>query len=811
MAIARLLSPKLTPQFNNRGFVILTRRWLSSSLEDGQKCERLPDSEASTNRDIGQKVVHWYSLGGLITNLKQKIMGNVILMDKSSGEDSVLPKSPMVSSPDVAVTKVVTLKNVAESENCIPSSVKEEIGSEDASQSVAADNKNCITSSIKEEFFLSEMGSQDASQSVAVENKNCISSSIKEESSVSEMGSQDASQSVAGIEACGKRESITVSNDRLGNINRLDGLESGQGKVLRSIRTERVDPSEEQSSKDVTLGFLTEEVSESQTSSRKNMGKLQPAKGLFDKVKPPQNSLSKLFVNSDPYKEVKHPLRFETLSNSNSSMSTGESCSDAGDQHSLFGKMLSDPVQEIKSIPNENDEHRLSDAPQNPSSLTSVLLRDWIDEQRSEDLAAIRERKSIFSLESSRKTVAPMAVGTMKKLMDSLNFPTDNGTDAEANSLNSNSREEKWISEGNSAMQNSDRFCAIEEEEPQGENFVMETQSLCSQDTLDATTVNPKVTKKSFLALSAGEHSPNKVLLRFLPESSMKKHIVKAFSSQFGAVLHVQEIPSIEGCIYKDALLTFETNTAVKKALKKGHVTVMNYNTVVEATSQEDMVERICIPDLIGDPDVPVALVKEPARTVKIHPLTHDFSSNQIKEALKFCRSNISKFILGSSRTDAFVEFETEDGKERALAEHSISICNTQLFISRIDIPRTIVARISNLSKSAMRDVRALCVPYGQIRRVYIRGTGVADVFFDISEWPNMLAILNSMNGMEIDGKKLVVRPATTVIPPEILRVLWKDPREKRYVKSVIQNLVREIEQPLDATRCHTLITELLL
>ncbi|ANM63552.1 RNA-binding (RRM/RBD/RNP motifs) family protein [Arabidopsis thaliana] len=722
-------------------------------------------------RDIGQKVVHWYSLGGLISNLKQKIMGNVILMDKSSGEDSVLPKSPMVSSSDVAVTKVVTLKNVAESENCIHSSVKEEIGSEDASQSVAADNKICITSSIKEESFVSEMGSQDASQSVAVENKNCISSSIKEESSVSEMGSQDASQSVAGIEACGKRESITVSNDRLGNINRLDGLESGQGKVLRSIRTERVDPSEEQSSKDVTLGFLTEEVSESQTSSRKNMGKLQPAKGLFDKVKPPQNSLSKLFVNSDPYKEVKHPLRFETLSNSNSSMSTGESCSDAGDQHSLFGKMLSDPVQEIKSIPNENDEHRLSDAPQNLSSLTSVLLRDWIDEQRSEDLAAIRERKSIFSLESSRNTVAPMAVGTMKKLMDSLNFPTDNGTDAEANSLNSNSREEKWISEGNSAMQNSDRFCAIEEEEPQGETFVMETQSLCSQDTLDATTVNPK----------------------------------------FGAVLHVQEIPSIEGCIYKDALLTFETNTAVKKALKKGHVTVMNYNTVVEATSQEDMVERICIPDLIGDPDVPVALVKEPARTVKIHPLTHDFSSNQIKEALKFCRSNISKFTLGSSRTDAFVEFETEDGKERALAEHSISICNTQLFISRIDIPRTIVARISNLSKSAMRDVRALCVPYGQIRGVYIRGTGVADVFFDISEWPNMLAILNSMNGMEIDGKKLVVRPATTVIPPEILRVLWKDPREKRYVKSVIQNLVREIEQPLDATRCHTLITELLL
>lgn len=86
---------------------------------------------------------------------------------------------------------------------------------------------------------------------------------------------------------------------------------------------------------------------------------------------------------------------------------------------------------------------------------------------------------------------------------------------------------------------------------------------------------------------------------------------------------------------------------------------------------------------------------------------------------------------------------QTEDGKERALAEHSISICNTQLFISRIDIPRTTVARISNLSKSAMKDVRALCVPYGQIKQVYIRGNGVVDVLFDVSEWPNMLTILN--------------------------------------------------------------------
>lgn len=96
----------------------------------------------------------------------------------------------------------------------------------------------------------------------------------------------------------------------------------------------------------------------------------------------------------------------------------------------------------------------------------------------------------------------------------------------------------------------------------------------------------------------------------------------------------------------------------MKKALKKAVVLVKCYSVLVEAASKEDMVEKICIPNLIGDPDVPIELVKEPTRTVKIHPLEDDISSNQIKEALKFCRSDISKFIFGSSKTAVFVEFK---------------------------------------------------------------------------------------------------------------------------------------------------------
>ncbi|ESQ47488.1 hypothetical protein EUTSA_v10020149mg [Eutrema salsugineum] len=730
MAMGRLLSPKLTPHFSTRGFVPLTRKWLSSSLEDGRKFERLPDSKASVNKDIGQKGMHWYSLGGLLTNLKQKITGNMLLLSKTSSEESVSPKTPMVPSEDEPATKVVSLQDVAE-------------------------------------------------------NKNCIPPNVKEESVISEMVFQDASQRVAA----GKRESASVNKERLDSNNSLDDLE------LRLIQAERVNLPEEPISKDASLGFLSEEASESLASSEENIGKLQPEKGQSGQKESHQNKLSSMFMNRDPDKEVELRLRFEALSNSSSGMSTKESCSDVGDQHGLFGKMPSDPIQKMKNISKEKDTHWFSEALQNPESLSSFPCHD----RKSGDLPATSETKSTLPFRSPRGTVVPVAVSkdlSIKMVMECLKVPTDNGRDADANSLNPNDGEGKCVLRGNSVTEKSDRLFAAEEEE-----------SLCTQATLAATTPNPELTNKSLDALSVGEHSPNKVCLRFLPRFD-KEEIVKRFS-EFGAVLDFQEIPSFDGCYYKDAVLTFETHSAVKKALKKAVVMVKNYSVIVEATSQEDNVEKICIPDLIGDPDVPIALLKEPTRTVKIHPLAHGISSNQIKEALRFCRSDISKFILGSSKTAAFVEFETEDGKERALAEHSISIFNKQLFISRIDIPRTTVARISHFSKPCMSDIRKLCAPYGKIKQLLFRGDGIADVHFDVSEWPNMHTILNSMNGMEIDGMKWVVRPATTVIPHEILKVLWEDPQGKRYVKGLIQNLVREIEQPLDAApiaAMHTLL-----
>ncbi|CAH8362307.1 unnamed protein product [Eruca vesicaria subsp. sativa] len=542
-----------------------------------------------------------------------------------------------------------------------------------------------------------------------------------------------------------KEESL-VSED---SSQSVAGADISRKRETTSVEKEMLDSNNSleglEFAQEKVLSLLQAEKVDIPEEASENQVQLQPEKG--DNKVLPENNLSNMFINLHPDKEVKPSLRFEALSNTTSRLSTREFSRDEGGQHV--------PVQKMKSITTEND-------------------------QQSGELTAIRERKTTYPFGSSKGTVAPVAESkdsSIKKLLESLKVPTNNVTEAD----------DTWSNgEGQCVW----KGCSLTEEE--------ESKGLCSQAATlaDATSVNQESTRKSLDALSIREHSPNKVMLRFLHEGFQKSGIVESFSN-IGAVLDVQEVPSFEGCIYKDALVTFETESAVKKALKKGVVMVKHHSAMVEALSQKNMVEKIRIPDLIGDPDVPISLVKEPTRTVKIHPLDQNISSKQIREALGFCKSDISKIIFGSSTTAAFVEFKTEVGKEKALAAHSVDVQNKQLFISRIDIPRTTVARISNLSGSTGRDVRELCATYGHIKHMFFRGNAIADVRFDVSEWPNMLTILNSMNGKEINGKKWVVRPATTVIPHEILKVLWEDPHGKSYVKGLIKTMVREIEQPL--------------
>ncbi|KAI8004619.1 hypothetical protein LOK49_LG08G00727 [Camellia lanceoleosa] len=128
----------------------------------------------------------------------------------------------------------------------------------------------------------------------------------------------------------------------------------------------------------------------------------------------------------------------------------------------------------------------------------------------------------------------------------------------------------------------------------------------------------------------------------------------------------------------------------------------------------------------------------------------------------------------------------TEDAKERALEKLSINVCGKQLLIFRIDAPRTTVVRISNLySAEAKKKLFSICRSYGKVKVVVFRHKEIRDVHFMLSEWPNMLKILNRLNGLKVDDCRIIAQPAL-VFPPEVLRVLWSHPDERQRLETTI-------------------------
>ncbi|XP_019180072.1 PREDICTED: uncharacterized protein LOC109175289 [Ipomoea nil] len=288
------------------------------------------------------------------------------------------------------------------------------------------------------------------------------------------------------------------------------------------------------------------------------------------------------------------------------------------------------------------------------------------------------------------------------------------------------------------------------------------------------------------------ESDQNKVIVRFLPRMVVCEDIIGAFKD-YGDISKV-EIPGTEDAFFKAAYVYFRSDEGKKKALEGTDVKVGSRTVTVEAASSLKDVTRKSIPNLIGLPDVPTALVKNPKRTVLIKNLARDTRPHHIEDALYFCKSKISRFFLGSSRSVAYVEFETEEGKENALTRHSINVLQRRLQIFRVDVPRTTVVRISNVVSIPIRKVIALCKSFGKLRGVSHRSENIKDVHFNLAEWPNMATILNRLNGSQIDGQRLVAQPAP-VYPPDVLLALWSQPEGRRHLRSSVHNLLIKLRE----------------
>nr|XP_016444637.1 PREDICTED: uncharacterized protein LOC107769893 [Nicotiana tabacum] len=296
-------------------------------------------------------------------------------------------------------------------------------------------------------------------------------------------------------------------------------------------------------------------------------------------------------------------------------------------------------------------------------------------------------------------------------------------------------------------------------------------------------------TKGENASFSENLSDENKVTVKFVNLKATESDVSNAFK-KFGAIKKVV-FPSVKSTKFKVAHVYFESEEGRQKALETSDVSIAKVVLVLEATSAPKGGERMCIPDLIGCPDVPTTLVKHPSRTAMIKNLKHNVSFHDIEKALAFCRSNITGIFFGSSSSIAYVEFETVEDKEIAVEKASLIVLGERLPILRIDTPRTTTIRISNIHFPLSKLV-SVCRSLGNVREILQRASNIVDVRFDFTEWPRMLKILNRLNGVQVDGCQLVAKPAP-VYSPNVLSVLWSQSEGRRHLKTTFNDMLLKL------------------
>lgn len=284
------------------------------------------------------------------------------------------------------------------------------------------------------------------------------------------------------------------------------------------------------------------------------------------------------------------------------------------------------------------------------------------------------------------------------------------------------------------------------------------------------------------------------VQVMFLPSSATEDNIRKAFND-CGSITEAHIIQSSEHSGFNYASIKFKTEEGFQKALTKKDVVVCGGDVVVEAAfPYNQRLSQDLSPRVKENKSVPFSEIKNIGCTVKIKDLPKGLNFKHLKNALAFC-GTVSRVIMDSSNSAVFVEFETEEAKERALMAHWVSVDGKQLQISRVDAPRTPVVRISNVSpETVSRKIMDICEFFGQVKRVHRRDKDIVDVHFKQTELGCMPSILDSLNGVITDQCHWQAQPAP-VFPPEMLQALWSSAEGKEYLLSVMQNLCRIISR----------------
>ncbi|XP_008802180.2 uncharacterized protein LOC103716090 [Phoenix dactylifera] len=428
------------------------------------------------------------------------------------------------------------------------------------------------------------------------------------------------------------------------------------------------------------------------------------------------------------------------------------------------------------------DTHKAGSWARVPNNKNDMEMRGFVDE--SIKLLTLNDENEYRKSAGQTDTEEPREVNTLhSKVRDSTQKNQPRGYDIKNVNLQ--------LSKNGKAMGSPDMLeSQLLSEESDSDIAAFDYLEPESKDE-DAFSTQPQ-NLDAFLHEGTGSHE-NCLLVKFLLKAAKINDIGLAFHD-CGPITEIRVVRTRRENRYNYAYVCFKTEEGLIKALSKTGVAVCGADVVVEATSPIKFHSRLANMEPAKDGDFPAAFLKNPTRTVMVKGLPENTSFYQLKHALSFWGC-ITGLAMGSTGSSVYVEYESEESKERALAVATVSVVGKKLTIYRIDAPKTTVVRISRVNPlSGITRIQNICESYGQVKRIIGRDIDTFDVHFKLSEYGNMVKILNRLNGLMVDHHQWVAQPAT-VIPAEILQTLWSKPEGRKHVRKLIQNLCRKIEE----------------
>ncbi|KAK4356997.1 hypothetical protein RND71_022607 [Anisodus tanguticus] len=756
MSLCRLIPPRLISLINT----LECRRWCSLANDKGRISQPLKKSEVveqqkhmTENEGVFPRETHvqkevgpWNSLVAILQVTKNKIFGSLMEQKRSSTHaltsTSDLKDSDNVVSADSHDTgSMNNVEITSHSEKTSITNTEENVDSETFKSSYADESKAFEVVNMK-----------NTSNSVGPEELLNISS--KECEGSADYGVNGMSSGASSI--CGKAN----SNDGVQLFNVFNHSELVE-KERKQLLAEEVSSILEISSGGEVLSKSKEELCKFSSNLELGRSNSERVASLVDVSQEKRNKEPELEAKNDQMqkKEVLRDIfsifekngtsNLKQVAHSNSFLSSEvtDKWRDVLVKKSVFSANEHHPAEDIP-IPISHSESKMdeiSSVSNNSSNIKSLIQCISELEVPPREPSVVRPEEIVVVRHTERSANSSIQTQTDKQTLDSKKRKT--------------SSQDVIGKQENSRLSNQEIACLREKGD---------------------------VNKGENASLSKKLSDENKMTIKFVNVKATKSDVSSVFKG-CGAITKVV-FPSVKSTNFKVAHVYFESEEGRQEALKKTDVIIKNA-VVMEATSPPKGRERMCIPDLIGYPEVPTSLVKHPSRTIMIKELKQNLSFHDIEEALAFCRSNITGIFFGSSSSVAYVEFETVEGKEIAIEKHSLIVLGKRLSILRIDAPRSTVVRISNIHIPALSKVISVCKKMGKTRLFFPRTNDSVDVHFKFAEWPRVLEILNRLNGMEVEGQQLVAKPAS-VYPPDVLNVLWSQPEGRKHLKTAFNSML---------------------